>query len=166
MFVATKQHKLLSNDEPLAESIPRRAGQALQKCQGCPMKWSSNGGSARVNPSKVIQSTSFGSKMPGDPWHGLLPCRDQGLIPVGFAMAVQPCSVGLTFLTNFPASCKHACCLNSEKYAHLLLQNPPGPLHSSQTLQSAMLQLQTAHLAWLAGTASLAHWNPAIFTQS
>ena len=41
-------------------------------------------------PGKVIQSTGSKSMMPGDPWHGLWPCRDQGLIPVGFARAVQP----------------------------------------------------------------------------
>ncbi len=28
--------------------------------------------------------------MPGDPWHDLWPCRDQGVIPVGFAGANQP----------------------------------------------------------------------------
>ncbi len=43
-------------------------------------------------PGKVLQSTSSKSKMPGDPWHGLWPCRDQGVIPMGFAGAVQPCS--------------------------------------------------------------------------
>ncbi len=29
---------------------------------------------------------------PGDPWHDVWPCRDQGAISVGFAGAVQPCS--------------------------------------------------------------------------
>ncbi len=28
--------------------------------------------------------------MPGDPWHGLWLCRDEGVIPVGFARAVHP----------------------------------------------------------------------------
>ncbi len=32
--------------------------------------------------------------MPGDPGHSLWPCRDQGVIPVGFAGAVQPCLHG------------------------------------------------------------------------
>ncbi len=41
-------------------------------------------------PGKVIQSTSVKSKMPGEPWRSLWLCRDQGVIPVGFAGAVQP----------------------------------------------------------------------------
>ncbi len=39
---------------------------------------------------KVIQSTNSKSKMPGDPWRALWPCRDQRVIPVDFAGAVQP----------------------------------------------------------------------------
>ncbi len=42
-------------------------------------------------PGKVIQSTSVKSKVPGDPWRSHRLCRDQGVIPVGFAGAVQPC---------------------------------------------------------------------------
>ncbi len=38
---------------------------------------------------KLIQRTSLMSKMPGDPWRELWPCRDQGVKPVGFAGAVQ-----------------------------------------------------------------------------
>ncbi len=39
---------------------------------------------------KVKQSTSSKSKMPGEPRHGLWPYRDQGVIPMVFAGAVQP----------------------------------------------------------------------------
>ncbi len=46
---------------------------------------------AGQTPGKVIQSTSFESKMPGDPWRSLWLCQDQGVIPVGFPGAVQPC---------------------------------------------------------------------------
>ncbi len=45
---------------------------------------------AGANPGKVLQSISLKSKMPGDPWHRLWPYRDQGVIPVGVAGAVQP----------------------------------------------------------------------------
>ncbi len=45
---------------------------------------------ARANFSHVVQGTSLKSKMPGQPWRGLWPCWDQGVIPVGFARAVQP----------------------------------------------------------------------------
>ncbi len=41
-------------------------------------------------PGKLIQCTSFNCEMPVDAWHSLWRCRDQEVIPVGFAEAVQP----------------------------------------------------------------------------
>ncbi len=40
------------------------------------------------------------SKMPGDPWHGLWPCRDHGVIPVGFAGAVQQLALAAALLLS------------------------------------------------------------------
>ncbi len=46
---------------------------------------------ARADPqSKVFQGTGSKSKMPGEPWLGLLPCWDQGVVLIGFAGAQQP----------------------------------------------------------------------------
>ncbi len=49
-------------------------------------------------PGKVIQSTSVKSKVPGDPWLSHWLCRDQGVIPVGFAGAFQPWLCCLSYM--------------------------------------------------------------------
>ncbi len=43
-------------------------------------------------PGKVIESTSSKAEMRREPWRGLWLCRDPGVMPVGFAGAVQPCT--------------------------------------------------------------------------
>ncbi len=43
------------------------------------------------NPGTIPQNTSSKREMPGEPWRGLWPCRDQGVIPMDFVGVVQPC---------------------------------------------------------------------------
>ncbi len=44
---------------------------------------------AGPTPFKVMQSTGSSSRLPGEPWQGHWPCRDQGVIPMGLAGAVR-----------------------------------------------------------------------------